>query len=623
MGGKSGGRKAADQVILTAQQLFERYAPSQRRPGRGAQADRARSAPDDQADRDHVRGRAAQHDRRVPDQPDARMRLRPRRRLAHLPLPRRRDGEPHHRPFLRAAAGRRGPDHRGRSQHPSAVEPADRLPGHLPGPAADRSSTSTSSRSATACWPAATACGTTSRPTRAGRHRARAAAARGQRDAGRQGAPARARRAATTCRSRWSGSSRWPEPPRAQRRRAPALGAAAPMALGRRLLRLCASARARAACAARALALRCAAALRARARSRRVAPRSRARFAAAASAASAGARAGVRPGATPRRAAPARRARLAQPRRRRAGAAARAAARACSLRARCARRLRARRARCGRSRARRAPALRARRRSSASRRSRLASSMHDGDDEALAALRARARRSAPRPRRARSARSGARSRRPSRRRGRRRPHARRAPRRHAARRARIAERDRTMLHVSDVSTVARAPAPGTRPTASRAAATPCAGTRAPAALRCTAPRAATAADMMSLTRRSYSTSTSQVKRRASDGQARRHLRHVGQQHGVELGRELEVVVLRARPAAQRAGSRTRPRRRRGAGARISRCSMCSTGSLVAAPRPGARRRSFIAASACGAERRVVELDLLAACAAGSRCRCRR
>ena len=28
MGGKSGGRKAADQVILTAQQLFERYAPS-------------------------------------------------------------------------------------------------------------------------------------------------------------------------------------------------------------------------------------------------------------------------------------------------------------------------------------------------------------------------------------------------------------------------------------------------------------------------------------------------------------------------------------------------------------------------------------------------------------------
>mgnify|MGYP000555964150 FL=1 len=28
MGGKSGGRKAADQVMLTAQQLFERYVPS-------------------------------------------------------------------------------------------------------------------------------------------------------------------------------------------------------------------------------------------------------------------------------------------------------------------------------------------------------------------------------------------------------------------------------------------------------------------------------------------------------------------------------------------------------------------------------------------------------------------
>jgi serine/threonine protein phosphatase PrpC len=33
MGGKSGGRKAADQVILTAQQLFERYAPSRDDPG--------------------------------------------------------------------------------------------------------------------------------------------------------------------------------------------------------------------------------------------------------------------------------------------------------------------------------------------------------------------------------------------------------------------------------------------------------------------------------------------------------------------------------------------------------------------------------------------------------------
>src|ERR1700710_2991395 len=33
MGGKSGGRKAADQVLLTAQQLFERYAPLRDNPG--------------------------------------------------------------------------------------------------------------------------------------------------------------------------------------------------------------------------------------------------------------------------------------------------------------------------------------------------------------------------------------------------------------------------------------------------------------------------------------------------------------------------------------------------------------------------------------------------------------
>ncbi len=32
MGGKSGGRKAADQVILTAQQLFDRYAPNREDP---------------------------------------------------------------------------------------------------------------------------------------------------------------------------------------------------------------------------------------------------------------------------------------------------------------------------------------------------------------------------------------------------------------------------------------------------------------------------------------------------------------------------------------------------------------------------------------------------------------
>ena len=33
MGGKSGGRKAADQVILTAKQIFERHAPAKDDPG--------------------------------------------------------------------------------------------------------------------------------------------------------------------------------------------------------------------------------------------------------------------------------------------------------------------------------------------------------------------------------------------------------------------------------------------------------------------------------------------------------------------------------------------------------------------------------------------------------------
>ena len=33
MGGKSGGRKASDQVVLTARQIFERYVPSKDDPG--------------------------------------------------------------------------------------------------------------------------------------------------------------------------------------------------------------------------------------------------------------------------------------------------------------------------------------------------------------------------------------------------------------------------------------------------------------------------------------------------------------------------------------------------------------------------------------------------------------
>ena len=100
-----------------------------RRRGRPAQADRAGSAPRHQADRHLRRAGAAQHARRLHHQPRRRLPLGPRRRLAHLPLPRRRAGQAHHGPFVRAAPGRRRRAHRGRSQRPSAVEHPDGLPG--------------------------------------------------------------------------------------------------------------------------------------------------------------------------------------------------------------------------------------------------------------------------------------------------------------------------------------------------------------------------------------------------------------------------------------------------------------------------------------------------------------
>ena len=185
-----------------------------RRPDRSAEAARARGAPDDQADGDHVRGRAAQHDRRLPHQPDARMRLRPRRRFAHLSLPRRRDGEPIDRPLVRAAAGRRAADHRGRSQQPSAVEPADRLPRHLPGPAAVAEAHRPARDRRQRAVAAATACGTTSRRASWAPSSMPCRRARPPRCWSARRVSGRAARA-TTCRWRWSGSSRWPEAARA------------------------------------------------------------------------------------------------------------------------------------------------------------------------------------------------------------------------------------------------------------------------------------------------------------------------------------------------------------------------------------------------------------------------
>ena len=61
MGGRSGGRKASDQVMMTAQQLFDRYSPGPRRRRSAAQAAGAGSPHRHQADGDLLRAGAAQH----------------------------------------------------------------------------------------------------------------------------------------------------------------------------------------------------------------------------------------------------------------------------------------------------------------------------------------------------------------------------------------------------------------------------------------------------------------------------------------------------------------------------------------------------------------------------------
>ena len=107
--------------------------------------------------------------------------LDPRRRFAHLPLPRRRDGERtiDHSYVQRLVDARR--DHRGGGQHPPASRTCcTGCLGTQPRSAADRHrSASTSCEIGDSCWPAATGCGTTSRP-RSWARSARAAAARGQ-----------------------------------------------------------------------------------------------------------------------------------------------------------------------------------------------------------------------------------------------------------------------------------------------------------------------------------------------------------------------------------------------------------------------------------------------------------
>jgi hypothetical protein len=128
MGGRSGGRKASDQVMLTAKQLFERYSPDHD-DASPAQADRPGVAPGHQAHRHLLRAGTAQHRRRLPHQPGRRLPLGACGRLAHLLLPWRRAGQAHHGPFLRADAGRPRRAHRGRGQRPPAVQHPHGMPG--------------------------------------------------------------------------------------------------------------------------------------------------------------------------------------------------------------------------------------------------------------------------------------------------------------------------------------------------------------------------------------------------------------------------------------------------------------------------------------------------------------
>ena len=123
MGGKSGGRKAADQVILTAQQIFERYVADagRRRP---------RCCVKQIVLESHLMIKlTAITAEEEPHSTMAAFLIGPARgcdvvhagdsRVYHF-----RGAEmvqPHDRPLLRAAADRRRQAHRGRGQHPPAV----------------------------------------------------------------------------------------------------------------------------------------------------------------------------------------------------------------------------------------------------------------------------------------------------------------------------------------------------------------------------------------------------------------------------------------------------------------------------------------------------------------------
>ena len=123
MGGRSGGRKASDQVLMTARQLFARYKPGQRRARPVAAAAAGRCPHGDQAHRAVGRAGAAQHAGGVPHEsakanaPGSMPAIRASTTSSKGRLVKRTQ-----RPLLRAGAGRPRRNQRGREAkiHPQA-----------------------------------------------------------------------------------------------------------------------------------------------------------------------------------------------------------------------------------------------------------------------------------------------------------------------------------------------------------------------------------------------------------------------------------------------------------------------------------------------------------------------
>ncbi len=98
------------------------------------------------------------------------------------------------------------------------------------------------------------------------------------------------------------------------------------------------------------------------------------------------------------------------------------------------------------------------------------------------------------------------------------------------------------------------------------------------------------------------------------GQAHRHVRHVGQQHGMELAGDLQVVVLRARAAAQ--GTEVEPHHAAGTAPRGDLARLDVQHRVVVARVGGQASEGVVHGGiGLGAERAVVELHLLQRAAA--------